>query len=71
MLCGVRRKIWRNDEDVIVDPDIDGGDHGRVWDVNTNNCPTVLVDLNSEVSLLPTFSVNVKKFFHSNGILLT
>ena len=34
-----RRKIRRNDEDVIVDLDIDGG-HGRLLEVNTSNCPT-------------------------------
>ena len=32
-----------------MDPDISEGDYGRVWDVNTSNCPTVLVDLNSKV----------------------
>ena len=45
----VMRQIRRNGEDVIVDPDIDEGDYGRVWDVNMSNCPTVLVNLNSEV----------------------
>ena len=41
----VRRKIRRNDEDVIIDLDIGG--HRRLWEVNTN--PTVLVDLNFKV----------------------
>ena len=46
----VRRYIRRrNGKDVIVDLDIYEGDYGRVWDVNTNNCPAVLVNLNSKV----------------------
>ena len=41
-------EVRRNDEDVIVDLDIDGG-HGRLYEVNMSNCPTVLADLNSKV----------------------
>ena len=38
-----------NGGDVIVDLDIYEGGYGRVWDVNTSICPTVLVGLNSKV----------------------